>query len=89
MNEPNTTPKYPEIKIASKKCTTPFDCKGCLEACPQSVFFVQAIKVEKGRETDPREPGTYKLNPMFRDKCTGCMACIDICPEDAITITFP
>jgi len=89
MNASSIAPKYPEIRIDPKKCTTPFDCKACLRGCPQSVFAVHAVKVEKGKETDPKEPGSYVLAPLFRDKCTGCMDCIEICPVDAITITFP
>jgi ferredoxin len=47
------------------------------------------MKVEKGRETDPKEPGTYLLVAPFRDKCTGCNICLEVCPVDALTITFP
>ncbi|MEE9435934.1 MAG: 4Fe-4S dicluster domain-containing protein [Candidatus Adiutricales bacterium] len=84
-----TTPRFAQIELDAKKCTTPFDCKACLEVCPQSVFMVTAVKVEKGRETDPKEPGTYFLLTGHRDKCTGCNDCIEICPVDAITITWP
>jgi ferredoxin len=52
------------------------------------VFSVSAIKVERGRETNPNEPGTYALHAPHRDKCTGCNDCIELCPEDAITVTF-
>lgn len=80
---------YPTIEIDASKCTTPFACKKCLQGCLQSVFHVSAIKVERGRETDPNEPGSYGLHTPHRDKCTGCNDCIEFCPEDAITITFP
>jgi ferredoxin len=82
-------PNFASIKIDSTKCTTPFDCKLCLQGCPQSVFAVRAIKVEKGRETNPKEPGVYLLVSPHRDKCTGCNLCIELCPADALTITFP
>ena len=82
-------PQYPAIEIDASKCATPFDCKKCLLACPQAVFTVRAIKVERGRETNPREPGVYMLLAPFRDKCTGCNDCIEVCLEDALTITFP
>lgn len=84
-----TAPKYPNIEIDTTKCTTPFDCKLCIQACPQSVFFTHAVKVERGRETDPKDPGAYILVPTYRDKCTGCMDCVEVCPVDAIKITFP
>lgn len=82
-------PNFATIQIDSTKCTTPFDCKLCLQGCPQSVFAVRAIKVEKGRETNPKEPGAYRLVAPHRDKCTGCNLCIELCPVDALTITFP
>ena len=80
---------YPTIEIDHSKCTIPFACKKCLEICPQAVFQTHGIKVEKGRETDPNEPGSYSLTVAYQDKCTGCDDCIEVCPEDAITITFP
>ena len=83
------TPNYATIKIDSAKCTTPFDCKLCLQGCPQSVFQVAALKVERGRETNPKDPGNYTVFAPFRDKCTGCNLCIELCPVDALTITFP
>lgn len=82
-------PLFPTIQIDYTKCTTPFACKKCLQACLQSVFSVHALKVVKGRETDPDEPGSYGLGAPHRDKCTGCNDCIELCDVDAITITFP
>jgi NADH-quinone oxidoreductase subunit I len=80
---------YPTIEIDAAKCTVPFACKKCLEVCPQAVFFVFGIKHERGREIDPNEPGAYGLGVAYQDKCTGCDDCIEVCPSDAITITFP
>jgi ferredoxin len=82
-------PRFATIDIDASKCTTPFACKACLEACPQSVFHVTAAKVERGRETDPNDPGAYRIYAPHRDKCTGCNDCIEICPVDAIAVTFP
>jgi ferredoxin len=79
-------PRFPIIKIDYKKCTTPFDCKKCLQECPQAVFFVMPIKEEKFKETDPKEPGAYMLVAPYRRKCIACDICIDVCPVDAITI---
>jgi ferredoxin len=82
-------PRFATIEIDHEKCTTPFDCKKCLQACGQSVFSCSAVKVVKGRESDPKEPGVYMLHVGHRDKCTGCNDCIEICPVDAITVKFP
>lgn len=84
-----TAPGYPVIEIDNAKCTTPFDCKLCLQGCPQAVFNVRAVKVDKGRETDPAEPGVYVLGAPHRDKCTGCNDCVELCSVDAIKINFP
>jgi ferredoxin len=83
-----TAPNCPEISIDSTKCTIPFHCKKCLVGCPQAVFRVYPIKVVKGQETNPEEPGAYGMGVGFQDKCTGCNDCINMCPEDAITIIF-
>jgi len=81
--------KYPEIIIDHTKCTTPFDCKKCLRVCPQAVLQVYAVKVEKYKETDKKEPGAYRLMNFYIDKCTMCGDCIEVCPVDAIKILPP
>ncbi len=84
-----TAVRYPEIEIDFQKCQTPFACKRCLQGCPQAVFQVRAVKVERGRETDPQEPGAYRLFAPYRDKCTGCNLCLELCPVEALSIVFP
>jgi ferredoxin len=42
----------------------------------------------KLKESDPREPGIYEVIPVRRDKCNSCNKCIEVCPENAITITL-
>ena len=84
-----TAPLFAKVAIDAQKCTTPFDCKKCLRGCPQSVFAVRAVKVEKGRETNPKDPGAYVLMAPHPDKCTGCNICIQLCPVNALTISFP
>ena len=79
---------YPKIEIDYTKCTTPFDCKKCLQICPQAVFDVNPVKMVRLRETDKKEPGAYKLHALYRDKCTGCNKCVEVCPQDALTITL-
>ncbi|MBW2324085.1 MAG: hypothetical protein JRF41_11325 [Deltaproteobacteria bacterium] len=54
-----TAPRYPTIEIDASKCTVPFDCKKCLQACPQAVFLVTAVKVER----DEAKNYSYELNP--------------------------
>ena len=79
----------PKISIDHAKCTTPFDCKKCLQYCPQGVFWVLPVKNVKFQETDPKEPGAWKLSVQYRLLCTDCGKCREVCPVDAITITSP
>jgi ferredoxin len=79
--------KFPKITIDHTKCTVPFWCKKCLQACPQMVFQVYVKEILKFKETDPRVPGKYELIAVRRDKCIRCDKCKDVCPENAITIT--
>jgi len=78
---------YPRIEIDRNKCTVPFLCKKCLQVCPQAVFDASPVKMTRMRETDPREPGAYRLTALYRDKCTACNQCVEVCPADALTIT--
>jgi ferredoxin len=82
------THKAPQIDIDHSRCTVPFLCKKCLLTCSQVVFGVHAVKVERLKETDPREPGSYRLSAGPRFKCTGCNECVTVCPVDALTITW-
>ena len=80
---------FPTIEIDTSKCLTPFACKKCLQVCPAAVFRVTEAKIEKGKETDPNEPGTYQLEAVFLDKCSGCGDCVAVCPVKALKLTFP
>lgn len=73
----------PKIEIDNKRCTTPFECKKCLQICPHAVFMVLTTEIFPFRENKPKE---YELLPVYSDKCIGCNACIEVCPVDAIKI---
>ena len=79
---------YPKITIDYDKCQTPFDCNLCLQICPQAVFRVATIKMEKWKETDPKEPNAYQLLVGYGDKCVLCDQCVDVCPVGALKITY-
>ena len=80
--------KLPRITVDHTKCTVPFWCKQCLKSCPQLVFQVYCKQLLKLKESDPREPGIYEVIPVRRDKCNSCNKCIEMCTENAITITL-
>jgi ferredoxin len=50
------------------------ECIGC-EKCTQSVCFVNAICLDDGRA-------------VIGEGCLGCGLCVQVCPQQAITITF-
>jgi len=79
----------PKIEIDESKCLTPFVCKKCLQVCPHAVFVVAPKEVSRFRETDPQEPGSYRLFVVYRDKCVVCNDCVEICPVNAITVSLP
>ena len=78
---------YPKIEIDKSKCTVPFDCKKCLQICPQAIFDVRAMKMVRLVETDKKDPGAYELFALYRDKCTACDQCVEVCPENALRVT--
>ncbi len=79
----------PKIHIDYQRCTTPFACKRCLQECPTAVFAVAETKMVRMEETDKYESGNYRLRVSYRDRCSGCNLCVEVCPEDAITLEMP
>ncbi len=79
----------PKIEIDYAKCTNPMLCKKCLQVCPTAVFEIQTLKMERMRETDPRDPEAFRLDVFYRDRCTACNDCVTVCPVEAITIVVP
>jgi NAD-dependent dihydropyrimidine dehydrogenase PreA subunit len=83
--------KFPKISVDLTKCTIPFQCKKCLQVCPECCFTVSRdmSKEKRLEEMDPRVDGAFVLYVARRDKCVICNKCIDVCPVDAITIEEP
>lgn len=79
----------PIIKIDQQRCVTPFACKRCVQICPTAVLAVHETKMARMEETDKYEPGNYRLRVIYRDKCSGCNQCVEVCPENALTVTMP
>lgn len=80
--------RFPVFNIDKNKCQTPYDCKICLQICPQAVFEAIPVKVVKFKETDPKEPHSYTLHATYRRKCSMCNKCIEMCPKQAISISI-
>ena len=81
--------RAPRIDIDHDKCQTPMACRKCAQICPQAVFyFDRAATMQRLAEFDVNDPGKYTVSALCLYACTGCNDCVDICPADAITITW-
>ncbi|NVM34140.1 MAG: 4Fe-4S dicluster domain-containing protein [Candidatus Lokiarchaeota archaeon] len=64
----------------------PRDCAKCLKVCDPAVFMMHSALdlIYK----DPNDPQRWRINPQWGSLCTHCLKCVDICPENAISITW-
>jgi formate hydrogenlyase subunit 6/NADH:ubiquinone oxidoreductase subunit I len=72
-----------QITWDSTKCTSPRECRKCLDACPQGVFVSYPRDGRKQGEVTK----DWAIAPLFLSLCTGCQICEEICPEDAIALS--
>ncbi len=72
-----------EITWDEKKCTSPQECRVCLDECPQGVFHVYP---RNGR-TPGKVTQDWAIAPLYLSLCTGCDICEELCPENALAVT--
>ena len=76
----------PTITVDDKKCTAPLACRKCLLVCPTHVLGLGTkVGPRKFQEIDP---GQFVVAGVRFEKCTGCMDCVNVCPESAIQVSF-
>jgi ferredoxin len=73
-----------QIEINEKKCTSPWECRKCLAACPETVLMAYPLV---GRQPG-KAPEDWRIRPVFLTLCTGCKICSEICPQNAITVSI-
>ena len=76
----------PTITVDYKKCKEPLSCRKCLLICSEHVLGLGTdVPPKKFRETDPEH---FIVAGVRFDKCTGCMDCVEVCPQNAIQVSF-
>ena len=63
------------VKVDWKKCTGD---AVCIEICPVAVFELKDLK---------DYPDSQKSVPVRESDCIACMACVESCPTQAITVS--
>lgn len=70
-------------KVTVKPCLNPRDCLACLDLCPTRVFgLVPQQTRAAGMRLD-----SWVVRTLTPSLCTGCEACVNACPQEAIRIT--
>ncbi|MBA7604547.1 hypothetical protein ES703_11672 [subsurface metagenome] len=74
------------ITVKDEKCNNPLSCRKCLLVCPMGVLGLGTnVGTRKFKETEPEH---FIVRGVRIDKCTGCMECVEICPGNAIQVSF-
>lgn len=49
-----------------------------------NIFVLKPVGTEKLSDAVEK----WKIKAIFKDFCNGCMKCVDVCPEECISIKF-
>jgi pyruvate formate lyase activating enzyme len=75
-HNPETQAPFPEIYWKSRLCV---QCGACMDVCPNNAILPPISP----QEAQSEESAYHKI---LRDKCDRCMACVEACRYDAITV---
>ncbi|MCK5238368.1 MAG: 4Fe-4S dicluster domain-containing protein [Candidatus Thorarchaeota archaeon] len=80
--------KKTKITFDHSKCgfagtTDPRECRECLRVCDPAVLLLHPTLED---HPDPHNPEKWVVDAIWLSKCTGCMRCVEICPENAIEV---
>ncbi|MBN1299147.1 MAG: 4Fe-4S binding protein [Actinobacteria bacterium] len=62
----------------------PRDCLKCMQACKPAVFLLH--QTIGAKEKNPLDPQKWRITALWPSLCTKCMACVQICPENAVKV---
>jgi len=80
-----------KIKIDYSKCgpkgkVNPWNCGKCLNVCDPCVFLRhEDLKVFKEDTNDPQD---WQITAVWPSVCNRCLKCVELCPENAITVKW-
>jgi formate hydrogenlyase subunit 6/NADH:ubiquinone oxidoreductase subunit I len=77
-----------KIKIDYSKCgndNDPRECVKCMQECTIPVFSLHPKDILK---QDQFDPPNWQVTPTFPSLCDRCLRCVDICPVEAITVSW-
>ena len=79
-----TSVTFDYSKCHSGANTDPRDCRKCLYVCDPAVLLMHPTLSDD--HPDPHNPEIWRIDAIWLSKCTGCMKCAEVCPEQAITV---
>ncbi len=87
----NTLGKKTKISIDYFLCgdgnkVDPRECSKCLRICEPALFLLH--ETIGAVEEDPYAPQIWRITPLYSSLCTRCLKCVEICPEEAISVTW-
>ncbi len=71
-----------EITWDDKKCTSPEECRRCLDECSQGVFGIYP----RDSRAPGKAAGNWAIAPLYPSLCSGCNLCEGFCPEGALAV---
>jgi len=74
------------ITVDDEKCNAPLSCRKCILICPMHALGLgTSVAPRKFEEMAPKD---FILRGVRLEKCTGCMECVEVCPQNAIEVSF-
>ncbi|MFX0115533.1 MAG: ferredoxin family protein [Candidatus Hodarchaeota archaeon] len=75
------------IKIDLLRCHDSSSCRRCLFNCPTGVFMQYPRSPSKNKGMVPEsKPVARRAVAIWPELCTGCLRCMEGCPQEAIIV---